>query len=176
MEKCFDIKNNEITQFELGNDGIVYGLSSGGRETLSSGCCIRMGYEFNSDLGKCYWSKPCDIDNEVKILISPEGEDGVLFTIGEGETCKLDIEFDYLFEFKCSDLLACQNGLLNVINKKSKLDYSINNNYARLTDNEYQISLFEEDLRFVISKTNANIATTKEAIESININIKNNEI
>lgn len=177
MEKCYDIKDNEVTQFILGEDGIVYGVTeSGSKETLASECCIRMGYDFDPDLIACYWSKPCEVEGEIKILISPEGEDGVLFQIDENETCTLDIEFDYLFQFNCSDMLNCQDELFSSVTNKSQLTYELESKSSLVSDNEYQISILQDNLnQFVVNTTN-NINNTKLLIDDLNKSIESNTL
>ena len=62
---------------------------------------------FDLNEQKCRWSKTgCDtVENTpIKVVLNPNGNDGVLFTYGDDEICRLDISFDYLIKFNCDKL------------------------------------------------------------------------
>lgn len=118
---CENIYGDLIDTFEFSTDGVIYGTNSGD-ETISSAsinanCCSALGYFFNPDNAKCYWSVPCEIDDYIKVIINPEGNDGVIFDVTDGENCYLDISFDWLLEYDCEKLLSCagNNSILNIL-------------------------------------------------------------
>lgn len=112
--ECENIYGDTINVFEFGQDGVVYGTNSGDNtitpQSINADCCSALGYEFNSNDAKCYWAQPCVIDDYIKVIINPEGNDGVLFDIDENENCVLDISFDWLLEYDCQTLLTCADG------------------------------------------------------------------
>lgn len=64
---------------------------------------------FDLDEQKCRWAAPtsntCTIENSpIKVVLNPDGNDGVLFTYGDDEVCRVDISFDYLIKFDCNKL------------------------------------------------------------------------
>jgi hypothetical protein len=73
-------------------------------------CCLVLnsGYTFDVNTQECMWSEKqtCDIENVFKVILNPKGNDGNIFEVPSfsGETCVLDIDFDYLFKVKCETL------------------------------------------------------------------------
>lgn len=65
---------------------------------------------FDLDEQKCRWSSTttdaCDKteNSPIKVVLNPDGNDGVLFTYGDDDVCRLDINFDYLIKFDCNKL------------------------------------------------------------------------
>jgi hypothetical protein len=80
---------------------------------LTKQCCLALDptYTFDVMSQKCKWGMPpsCSIENVFKINLNPNGNDGALFTVPDGETCTLNIDFDYLFKFDCSSLFSLIN-------------------------------------------------------------------
>lgn len=102
MEKCFDIKGNEITSIALGADGVVYGLDNDDNPTytISAECCENLGYSFDPDDALCYWSD-VKSNSSVNVIINSDGNTGGYFTLPEESSCKFTLGLDYLFVFKC---------------------------------------------------------------------------
>jgi len=77
---------------------------------LTKFCCLALnsGYIFDVNTQECLWSEKqtCDIENVFKVILNPKGNDGNIFEVPSfsGETCVLDIDFDYLFKVKCETL------------------------------------------------------------------------
>jgi hypothetical protein len=95
--------------------------------TPSQECCEFLGYTFDVETNKCYWSQPCDIDNEFKIIVNPVGDDGALFEFGENENCVLEVKFDYIVEFNCDVLLNCyQEQVTNIQTQINETQTQIN--------------------------------------------------
>jgi len=68
-------------------------------------CCELLGYTFDVVNHKCIWSSNNQLtQDEFKIILNPQGNDSVIFSVDENEECCLDISFDYLFKFDCNDL------------------------------------------------------------------------
>ena len=65
---------------------------------------------FDLNEQKCRWSSTttdaCDKteNSPIKVVLNPDGNDGVLFTYGDDDVCRLDINFDYLIKFDCNKL------------------------------------------------------------------------
>ena len=75
---------------------------------MNKSCCEAIeGYTFDVENQNCIWGRTDDSDEleGFKIILNPEGNDGALFGVDENETCCLDISFDYMFKFDCSDLI-----------------------------------------------------------------------
>jgi len=64
---------------------------------------------FDLDKQKCKWANITDLPENpfgsfgepIKIILNPTGNDGVIFTQTENDTCGLNVKFDYLFKFDC---------------------------------------------------------------------------
>lgn len=130
MTKCKDINGNDICRFILQENGTVLGvlcdtgtmeeapkstykglqiyqqLGSETYGTPNQECCERFGYEFDNNV--CYWSRNiCEPAPEFTIVMDANGNEGAFFDVDEGESCILNVNFEYLFEFNCDDLLGC---------------------------------------------------------------------
>lgn len=169
---CKNINNEEVLKFILGDDGIVYGIGSTGENiSVDKDCCESLGYIFDPNTVSCYWSTPCDDSNNIKILISPEGEDGVLYQIDENENCTLDIEFDYLLQFNCGEVLECQKGLIQSVDNKSEIEYKIDSNQSLINDYTNQLTTTQSNLNSLTTNTNNNIENNEQTIDSYNQSI-----
>jgi len=75
---------------------------------LSKACCEYLGnnYFFDIENQKCRWSSPatCNIQNTFKLVLNPNGNDGSIFYVENGDSCSLSVDFDYLFKIKCETL------------------------------------------------------------------------
>jgi hypothetical protein len=89
---------------DCGDDGCDFTT-----DIISEVCCLRTGkengknYTFDIDSQKCYWKSGHTTNDCVKKLnFNSNKDDSSLFEIGLGETCGLNISFDYLVKFDCS--------------------------------------------------------------------------
>jgi hypothetical protein len=93
---------------------------------------------FDLDEQKCRWSETpasaCSLsDTPIKIVLNPVGNDGVLFTLNENDTCRLEIKFDYLFKINCSTL-----GDIVTPDSKNQFTTSVNNDYVILNQIKFE--------------------------------------
>jgi len=127
VSNCKDINGNDVSEIKLNSDGTVLAILNvnGVNHTtnLSYDCCISNGYTFDPTNTKCYWSNSCKVGGEFKIILSPEGKNGVIFQVDNYSLneCKLEIEFDYLVKFNCEKI---KNGLKDTL-ESIKLDLSL---------------------------------------------------
>lgn len=70
----------------------------------TKGCCELLGYTFDSENQECRWGGT-NTDELFKIILNPEGNSSTLFEVDPSEECNLEISFDYLFLFKCDELI-----------------------------------------------------------------------
>jgi hypothetical protein len=75
---------------------------------LTKTCCefIRFNYTFDIETQTCKWStktttKECILDETIKLVLNPTGNDGSIFYIDDNENCFVTIDFDYLLKVKC---------------------------------------------------------------------------
>lgn len=77
---------------------------------LTKQCCslLNTNYTFDVVNQKCLWSTTpttdCKITDVFKIILNPQGNDGVILNFGSNDNCVLDVSFDYLFKIKCETL------------------------------------------------------------------------
>lgn len=70
-------------------------------------CCESLGYNFDIETQRCYWTDiPINGTNicqdcTTKIVYNPKDNDGVIFSVNNGETCSLNISLDYILNFDC---------------------------------------------------------------------------
>jgi len=75
---------------------------------VSETCCSALNFFWDASTNKCYWSETCEQStNDFKITLGAKGNDGAWFQIDENETCHLEVEFNYLFQFDCDTLNEC---------------------------------------------------------------------
>lgn len=126
---CENIYGDTVNVFEFAIDGVIYGTNDGDSSiaaaSINPECCSFLGYTFDPDNAKCYWSPPCVIDDYIKIIINPEGNDGVIFEVDETENCSLDISFDWLLEYDCESLLGCVNSGTTIMSILSGVTLSV---------------------------------------------------
>lgn len=99
-------------QIILNNDGTVsvYILDNIGKSIpyfLDKKCCTSLGYTFDKDKQECKWSSVSQTtvqDKTFNLALNPNGNDGILFTKEDNETCVLNIEFNFLIKVKCETL------------------------------------------------------------------------
>lgn len=74
---------------------------------LGMNCCkaIKSTYIYDIDKQECRWSEDsCNLVEPIKLVLNSNGNDGTLFTVDDNKDCNLEIEFDYLFKYKCETL------------------------------------------------------------------------
>jgi hypothetical protein len=104
---------------------------------VSQYCCLALnsGYTFNIDTQKCMWSteQTCDIENPLTIILNPKGNDGNTFDVPtfSGNTCTLDIDFDYLFKINCDTLYGILTGT-NTSNQQNPINSQLQNQIVAL--------------------------------------------
>lgn len=130
---CKDINGLDVSQFVFNEDGTVSGVVPSGSTNLdpmlstyqgevsypytlqdgtmlspiSQNCCNALNFIWESSTNTCYWSETCAQGPDFKIVLGAQGNDGAWFQIDENETCHLEVEFNYLFQFDCSTLSDC---------------------------------------------------------------------
>jgi hypothetical protein len=130
-----DIKGNVL----LNNDGTVNFVNSSNVLTSpTSECCVGNSTQtlpLNFCGGKCYWFNSdfnCDTNNDVKVSLGVDGNDGVFLYSGSNENCYFQVEFDMLINFDCSKFVNCvgQNNILNLLS-----GFTINSTIESATGN-----------------------------------------
>jgi hypothetical protein len=117
-------KNCLTAEEIIGNNGLVIENSDGTVSVyvqnvaqtalvpviLTQECCVALRpsdpYIFDANTQTCRTIpiKPCNIEDVFKIVLNPNGNDGVIFTGNQDETCNLTVDFDYMFKVKCETL------------------------------------------------------------------------
>tara|TARA_R110000868_G_scaffold176916_3_gene414933 strand:+ start:9031 stop:12750 length:3720 start_codon:yes stop_codon:yes gene_type:complete len=67
-------------------------------------------FTWDGNFQQCKWLESVDCNNRppFSVVLNPNGNSGSLFQVEEGETCVLDVQFDYMFKFNCQNLLDVQ--------------------------------------------------------------------
>jgi len=177
---CEDINGLSVSQFVFNEDGTVSGIVSTGSTTndpqtnptqttypqtrgaftrsegttlspISETCCNALNFLWDNSTNTCYWSETCEQGPDFKITLGAKGNDGAWFQIDENESCHLEVEFDYLFQFDCDTLMGCLQeevqgdtgvgDLENIINERQNDINRINETITELKD---QITKQEE--------------------------------
>lgn len=99
-------ENNDGTITVYKQDGTIF-VDAFNRKP----CCEVLGYKFNIDNQKCYYSidkynesiSEIDVNKEciTKLTYHPVQNDGAPFTYEDNETCELNISLNYLLKFNC---------------------------------------------------------------------------
>jgi len=148
--ECKNINGEVIKSFQFGDDGIVYGFDDINiKSSVDNNCCNSLNHQFDSVDGVCYWKKPCEFDDDVKILISPDGDDGLFYQVNENDDCKLTIEFDYLIELNCGALSECLAGNESNENEVGVINGKISNNDALINEDDESIIALNSDFKRV---------------------------
>lgn len=116
-----DIIDNGETIVEQ-NDGTVSIFDKEGKALsfhLRRPCCEQLGYTYDEVNQKCIWKQPSTSD-DFKIILNPEGNGSTIFSVDDNETCCLEMSFDYLFKFDCTDLVESIEGTTTTINENQK--------------------------------------------------------
>jgi len=198
-EHCVDINGNDICQIILQDNGTVLGLLcsptnepapdptyeeaqgpsvylKGGPQdefgTPNQECCEQFGYTFDNNV--CYWSRNLCEPNppDFTIVMNAQGNDGAFFDVDEGETCTLNVEFEYLFEFNCDDLLQCKieknDGNLELLGNTQLL---INEKEEEITALEDLLAELQEQKETVVETTGTTHQDFEEEIAQLNSQI-----
>ncbi len=129
-------------------------------------CCEYLGYTFDIENQKCLWSEQlgCD-DCEYKITLTPNLNDGQLFTVNDNENCVLDINLDYLFKFDCNALTSGEtiseevNDINQELNNLNQELVNLQNQIPQLSGNCETMTQAYLDLCYTISITTNNEIT-----------------
>jgi len=127
VTNCIDINGNEITNIQFNDDGTVWAvLEVDGIEStskLSYDCCTANGYTFDPTDAKCYWSQSCSTE-AYKIILDPEGTDGVLFQVDENQRgdCILEVQLDFLLKFDCANVTDSLKNILESLQLELSLE------------------------------------------------------
>ena len=171
--KCLSRKELNEAKIDIveNNDGTVsLFYRSNGKPLViheRTECCELLGYNFDLDSQKCMWTNNCENDG-FKILLNPVSNTNVLFDIDEGNACSLDISFDYLFDFKCSDINYLNEGELNI--ESSEESILIANNNSKIKEKERLLELIEIEESYNIpyvlncNETNESFCLTEEGL------------
>tara|TARA_R110000782_G_scaffold112995_1_gene202927 strand:- start:97 stop:2187 length:2091 start_codon:yes stop_codon:yes gene_type:complete len=76
----------------------------GGLQSELSFSSSTTSYTFDSDKQECRWGVRCQDDTKpYQLVLNPTGNSGVIFEVdeGNGESCILNVKFDYLFNLDC---------------------------------------------------------------------------
>lgn len=115
---------------------------------LSPECCLELGMRYENGISKCLWVPRCTPEEDFKIILNPQGNDGAIFQVEEGEECTLKVDFDWLFMFNCEhfitplkgDTTQCEQ---DVAELQAQLDTCTANTQTQrqiIRDNEKKIS------------------------------------
>lgn len=84
---------------------------------LTKQCCefLSSNYYFDIVNQTCRWATPvdCTKNNNINVILNPKGNDGTIFSLEDTDNCFLEIEFDYLLQFSCSDLALLGVGVIS---------------------------------------------------------------
>lgn len=79
-------------------------------QPMTKPCCevLDSSYVFDIDNQVCRWNAGCDNPNPFKVVLNPNGNDGVIFGVDNfnNESCTLDISFDFLLQLNCADIVT----------------------------------------------------------------------
>lgn len=80
---------------------------------ITYACCrvLNPKYTFDINSQTCRWSEAsaCSVNDVIKLVLNPKGNDGTLFYTEDNDECSLSIDFDYLFKIKCESLVNLMN-------------------------------------------------------------------
>lgn len=129
--RCILVGCEDANEFKFKDDGTVVGLidtTTGKQEVqLTKDCCETLGYTYKDT--KCYYSpfEICEREEPFKIVMGANQQSGAFFEVDEEEDCKLQVEFDYMFQYDCDTLRDCINsGTDSSLDNIFSLDVSVN--------------------------------------------------
>ena len=119
--------NTEDLVVEANSNGTINVLLDGNERIVNSEvCCSYLNnfenstttgftYTWDTELGQCRWLQRVDCDElpTFNVTLNPQGNDGALFEVDEGENCVLDVKFEYLFKFDCGTITDIINDTFN---------------------------------------------------------------
>ena len=120
--------NTEDLVVQANNNGTINVSLDGFGEVIvnSEVCCSYLNnfenstttgftYTWDTELGQCRWLQRVDCDElpTFNVTLNPQGNDGALFEVDEGENCVLDVKFEYLFKFDCGTITDIINNAFN---------------------------------------------------------------
>jgi len=110
----YDSLNYTIKEMDNGTVSLFDNTGQPVNEHETKPCCELLGYTFDIENQKCRWAANTNVNELFKVVLNPDGNSSTLFEVEENETCSLEVSFDYLFLFKCDDLItakAIRNGV-----------------------------------------------------------------
>lgn len=160
---CFDGDLSSLdfncynTQDSVNVEVVTTGVTTGHTADLSKECCTdALNFNWDEDEGVCRWcvKQDCKPGDLFKIILGSDQNNGGFFEQENDEDCYLEVEFDYLFKYDCTELNNCvTGGTANTINSIFSLDIDVNvekdvEDYTGFTANyetQYTEELFNVD-------------------------------
>lgn len=191
---CLDSNGNEILNFILNEDGTVVGsveiinISGGTLELplekysvvkntvqtvkLTKECCESHNFTYDEFNGNCYWSLPCENDNEYDIVLGANQFENIFFDYVSGETCVLKGKLDFLINYKCEDLLQCyvsnSGNTLSITEKNSVIIDKLNKENENLNFLILELEKNNQNIEKNILNEIIEISALIESIENQN--------
>ncbi len=141
---------------------------------MNKSCCEAIGYTFDIENQNCLWKSldGASEDEGFKIILNPEGNNGALFGVDDNETCCLDISFDYMFKFDCSDLINATTDTTVVTSggneeEISKLKDALNQNNQLIEQYQNLINTYNEVPYVIECRENGDISATIDSGTSL---------
>ena len=188
---CTDINGLNVTQFVFNENGTVSGIVSTGSTTtdpninsttttyvgvdsaykgmtntttspISQQCCNALNFIWDSNTNTCYWSQTCDLSPDVKVILGSTGNAGAFFQVEDNESCILEVQFDYLFEFDCNTLREC----LIEASTESQEIANIQTDINTLSDNIVDIDIMISSLTQELQTTETNCEVTSSEMQA----------
>jgi hypothetical protein len=157
MVGCFGTSTGDtFDRFVFNSNGTVSGYNSngasGGQSSFGQGapsatpmdlpqaCCDALGFTYEPAVAKCYYTQDCDTTEPFKIVFGSNQNDGALFQIDDGETCQLEINFDYLISYDCTLIQTCVDELITKVTDELSI---VTNEYSAISNSiigiQYQL-------------------------------------
>lgn len=187
--------NTEDLVVEAYSNGTINVLLDGNERIVNSEvCCSYLNnfenstttgftYTWDTELGQCRWLQRVDCDElpTFNVTLNPQGNDGALFEVDEGENCVLDVKFEYLFKFDCGTITDIINDTFNTTltqynNIITAANEAIATAQSALTDNvgQFNYVLPYEDIgtgeTIYVCLTQAGIGLLESIINNSGIN------
>ena len=100
--------NYTIKEMDNGTVALFDDTTNPVNEHETKSCCEFLGYIFDVENQKCRWTPNINTNELFKVVLNPDGNSSTLFEVEPNEECNLEVSFDYLFLFKCDDLITAK--------------------------------------------------------------------